>query len=89
MEERKLVGYLSGESKLVGLLSDAGQLYGELTIPDRLGTKYDGSYEIIPTADFQLMPTSDCYMEDDMIVHPIPYAEVSNPSGGYTATIGG
>ena len=89
MEEKVLIGFLSGTSELIGMLSDAGQMEGELSIPDRLGNKYDGTYDIIPSSDFQLLPTAECYLEDDMIVHPIPYAEVSNLSGGYTANIGG
>lgn len=89
MEEKELIGYLSGGSKLVGTLSDGGLLYGELSIPDRLGTPYEGPWEVIPDSVFQLLPTAECYLEDDVLVHPIPYAEVSNTSGGYTATIGG
>ena len=87
--EKELIGFLSGQSELIGVLSDEGKLFGELSIPDRLGDPYDGTYEIIPTTDFQLLLTMDKYMEDDVLVHPIPYAEVSNVSGGYTATIGG
>ena len=92
----KLVGYLSGESSLIGKLSvpeetteEIPQLVGYLSIPEHIGTKYDGSYEVVPTTGFQLMDTEEKYMEENVIVHPIPYAEVSNESGGYTATIGG
>ena len=87
--DKELVGFLSGQSELIGMLSYEGKLYGELSIPDRYGNPYDGTYEIIPNTDFQLLLTMDKYMEDDVLVHPIPYAEVSNLSGGYTATIGG
>ena len=89
MNEKTLIGFLSGTSELIGELSESGQMEGELSIPDRIGNRYEGSYDIVPSADFQLLPTAECFMDDDMIVHPIPYAEVSNVSGGYTATIGG
>ena len=92
-EMEKLVGTLSGNSVLTGYISAdqhiAHRLVGYLTIPDRIGTKYEGSYEVVPTTGFQLMGTEDKFMEESVIVHPIPYSEVSNKSGGYTATIGG
>ena len=96
-----LVGYLSGESNLEGMLSgeseltgylSAGteaELEGELSIPPTLGELYHGKYDVIPESGFQLLPTQGRYVEDDIIVHPIPYSEVSNLKGGYTATIGG
>ena len=87
--DKELIGYLSGESELIGFLSEGGQLEGELSIPDKYSDPYEGTYEVVPSTVFQLLPTMDKYMEDDVLVHPIPYAEVSNLSGGYTATIGG
>ena len=53
------------------------------------GQPYDGNYEVVPTANFQLLPTAEKVLEDDILVHPIPYSEVSNKYGGYTVTIGG
>lgn len=89
MDER-LVGYLSGESELTGYLSAGNtKLEGELSIPPVLGEKYHGVYDVIPESGFQLLPTQGRYVEDDIIVHPIPFSEVSNLQGGYTATIGG
>ncbi len=49
---------------------------------------YEGSYEVLPSSEFQLLPTAEKTLEDDILVHPIPYSEVSNIYGGYTATIG-
>ena len=85
----RLTGYLSGTSELIGELSGEEKLCGELSIPSHLGYPYDGTYEVVPSDDFQLLPTMDKYLEDDILVHPIHYAEVSNLSGGYTAVIGG
>ena len=87
--DKTLIGYLSGTSELNGMLSETGQFIGELSIPDRLGIPYDGDWEVVPDTVFQLLPTADRWCEDDILVHPIPYSEVSNMSGGYTATIGG
>ena len=99
--DENLVGYLSGESNLEGMLSgeseltgyiSAGteaELTGELSIPPVLGELYDGEYDVIPEGDFKLLPTQGRYVVDDIIVYPIPYSEVSNLKGGYTATIGG
>lgn len=88
--EKSIMGYLSGTSKLSGVLSGTGQLEGVLSIPERYGgDPYQGDYEVIPSAGFQLLLTADKTLEDDILVHPIPYSEVSNLSGGYTATIGG
>ena len=85
----KLTGHLSGVSELHGSLSGVSELHGSLSIPENVGTPYKGSYEVIPDIGFQLLPTSECFLDDDIIIHPIPYSEVSNLSGGYTATIGG
>ena len=53
------------------------------------GIPYEGQYDVVPSVDFQLLPTAEKVLEDDVIVHPIPYSEVSNKFGGYTVTIGG
>ena len=50
---------------------------------------YDGPYEVIPMPySTQILPTANLAMSTDVSVKEIPYFEVSNPSGGYTATIG-
>jgi hypothetical protein len=48
---------------------------------------YDGDYVVIPSAEEQTLPTKQRILKDDIIIEATPYAEVSNPSGGYTATI--
>lgn len=87
--DEKLIGVLSGNSKLNGTLSSDCVLTGKLSIPENYGTPYTGSYEVTPSDAFQLMPTAECYLTDDMLIHPIPYMEVSNIYGGLTVTIGG
>lgn len=49
---------------------------------------YDGPYEIIPSKGPQTLETAARAMRDNLEVSGIPYAAVTNPSGGYTATIG-
>lgn len=50
--------------------------------------KYEGSYAITPSVEPQTMPTSQSYMEDDIVINEIPYYEVSNNANGKTVTIG-
>lgn len=49
---------------------------------------YKGSYEITPRVVEQMLETKDKSMIDDVTVNAIPYVEVSNVGGGFTATIG-
>lgn len=50
---------------------------------------YDGPYEVTPMVNTtQILPTSNLFLSENVNVNQIPYYEVSNPSGGKTATIG-
>ena len=50
---------------------------------------YDGPYEVIPMVNTtQILPTANLFLSENVNVDQIPYYEVSNPSGGKTATIG-
>lgn len=49
---------------------------------------YLGTYEVDPRKVEQTLETANKSMREDVVVHPIFYAETSNPSGGYTAVIG-
>lgn len=49
---------------------------------------YEGEYEVTPSFEAQTLPTADRLLTKDVIVEEIPYAEVSNNSGGTTVTIG-
>lgn len=49
---------------------------------------YEGDYVVIPKFVEQVLPTKNKTMQDDMVVKEIPTAEVSNPAGGLTLTIG-
>lgn len=50
---------------------------------------YNGPYEVIPMVNTtQILPTANLFLSENVNVDQIPYYEVSNPSGGKTATIG-
>lgn len=50
---------------------------------------YDGSYEVTPSADNdKTLYTAQKYMDADIKIKKIPYAEVSNTANGITVTIG-
>ena len=50
---------------------------------------YDGTYEIVPSADNEhTLNTAQTFMDADLVVTKIPYAEVDNTSNGKTVTIG-
>lgn len=50
---------------------------------------YTGAYQVTPTITEQSLATMDTVLKNDIKINPIPYYETSNPSGGYTAIIGG
>lgn len=49
---------------------------------------YEGAYKVIPSVSSQTLETSHKLMQSDVVVEEIPYAEVTNNSGGKTASIG-
>ena len=86
----ELIGNLSVPGELVATYQgeESLKLTGHLSIPEYIGETYKGSYEVTPTGGFQLLPTADRVLVDDILVHPIPYSEVSNEQGGLTVVIG-
>lgn len=49
---------------------------------------YDGNYTVTPAVTEQTLKTAQKKMVADVTIKKIPYFEVSNNSGGTTATIG-
>lgn len=95
-QEGMLKGIICTNVKLVGKLSKEGTLIGHIRTDINLIGKlsksmdydnYDGSYQVTPTADGQIIPTDDKRMIEDITINPIPYAEVSNQANGITVTI--
>ena len=77
-----LSGRLSTQACLTGYLGETGRLTGQLTLPDTVcGEDYEGSYIVTPQAYSQTLDTDGKYMQDDVTVLEIPYAEVSNEYG--------
>lgn len=63
--------------------AEAGAVWRDLPI-------FDGSYEVTPLPYMEtIMQTQRTYLDRDIVVKEIPYAEVTNEKGGLTATIGG
>lgn len=61
--------------------------------PDESGNvelpSYNGEFEIVPSTNSDItLLTSQTFVDANIKVNKIPYAEVSNNSGGMTATIG-
>lgn len=48
---------------------------------------YEGQYEVTPDMDGEQLETSNRLLRNNVVVNPIPYSKVTNPSGGYTAII--
>lgn len=63
--------------------------FGQLTEVGKEYEHYAGDYDVVPGREGTVLETQDKVMDDDVVVHPIPFFEVSNPSGGYTCYIGG
>lgn len=49
---------------------------------------FDGAYTVTPRKVEQTLETDHKSMRDDVIIEAIERADVLNPSGGYTVTIG-
>lgn len=49
---------------------------------------YTGEYVVTPSTETQTLYTTNKTLVNDVTVKSIPYSSVTNPSGGYTATIG-
>ena len=62
--------------------------FGEVSVIGAV-EPYDGPYSFKPIAKSeQVISTSKKYLENDITIEAIPYAEVSNTSDGLTVTIG-
>lgn len=79
---------MSDTNQLCGSLSGVRGLTANVTIPNIAVDWYTGPYDITPSVDIQMLLTEDKTLSENVVVLGIPYAEVSNTSGGYTAVIG-
>lgn len=75
---------------LLLIIGEPEELELETVIPvAREYDTYAGPYTVIPVLNNDnVLLTKHKLMADDVTVKPIPIAEVTNPSGGWTVTIG-
>ena len=63
--------------------------FGQLTEVGKEYEHYGGDYDVVPGREGTVLKTQDKVLDDDVVVHPIPFFRVSNLSGGTTCYIGG
>lgn len=86
-----LKGSISAANPLKGNISSTNTIYGRLGVGSVFMTEhevYEGPYQVTPAVTSQTLDTSNKLMQSDVLVEGIPYAEVTNNSGGKTASIG-
>lgn len=89
---RLRVDFVQGSSALSVRFKDASAFrcnFGQITDVSEKREHYDGAYDVVPGREETVLETKDCIMDDDVTVHPIPFYQVSNLSGGKTVYIGG
>lgn len=79
--------------KLTGIVVNKKSIAGTLQVPSKIPVHdkyedYEGTYDVKPTISAQTLPTKKRSMENDLTIEAINYAEVDNPGGGKTVTIG-
>lgn len=88
--KQSLDGDVDVASKLHGDISTQDKLLGSVSISSVFTASnevYNGPYSVTPSVDAQTLNTKEKTMVDDVTIQKIPYYEVSNNSGGLTATI--
>lgn len=86
----KISSGLSTDDQLISGTLSTGEIRLEATLDIGSGGRlpnYEGDYTVIPKVYEQTLATKNKSMTDDVTVEAVPYAEVSNPSGGKTANI--
>lgn len=70
---KALKATLSPSMTVKGTLSGIPALTGELTIPSAVGVDpYQGEYRITPSTQTQTLNTSGKYLQNNVVVEPIP-----------------
>lgn len=81
IKSQRLNAMLSSDQKIFASLK-------QVTVNDHI-EHYNGPYEVTPQARDQTLSTKSKYMDEDINILKIPYAEVTNGANGTTITIGG
>lgn len=86
----KITGSLSVANKVIGKISTNRKLVGNISMPIAEAIEiYRGAHIVAPSVwREQTLRTKNYKVTDNIVVEKIFYAEVSNESGGLTATIG-
>ena len=83
---------LAAQTGFTGTFDDFKEHFGAYLENDEIVIDYDiysGQYSVTPLPNVeQILRTKDKILANDIIINPIPYAEVSNLAGGKTVTIG-
>ena len=89
-EPEKIVCVIGKPKRMMGVFSKhSDAIKGTVTGDTPADEIYAGSYVITPNPhEDGVLETRLKYMDEDVTIKKIPYAEVSNLSGGKTATIG-
>ena len=69
-------------------LQDVAVEQDGITINVNEAPDYEGEYTVTPKVEEQTLATARKILNEDVVVEKIPYFEVSNNSGGITASIG-
>lgn len=77
--KKSIKGSITTKEKISGFVNVGGMIQQE---------SYNGSYEITPTIEQQILQTKNKTMINDLTIKSIPYSEVTNTSNGITVTIG-
>lgn len=84
-----LQGVVAAKQTLIGAVTGKQQLSASVNVGGTIRPEsYKGEYEVTPTTSAQILETSQKFLEDDVTVKEIPYAEVTNLANGITVTIG-
>lgn len=79
---------ISGGLDFGGLdISGGLEFEADIDISGRIPEIYRGVTTVIPGLVAQELETANKFLETNIIVEEIPYAQTSNPAGGYTVTI--
>lgn len=72
-DENRLIGTLSAKDGMIGTLSPVGVVSGSLTVGNRSPyEEYDGTYEVVPSSEEQILGTEMKLATKNVVIKPIP-----------------
>lgn len=80
--------FIDGGNCDLSVISESAEFGVFTALHDYTYPIYTGEIIVTPHAYEQTLDTSEKTVMSDITVLEIPYTEVSNPSGGYTVSIG-